>query len=184
MSFEGYENVCVVGFCGHLKAGKSLAAGFVADVLGFMRVSFAEGVKQIAMDQFGWDGVKDDRGRVLLQRIGTDCGRMYNSEIWVEKTAQKIEHEYLRKRNRLFVIDDVRFDNAANYIHSFKNSLPIKIEREWAKDELSQHASEKGVSEELIDVVVLNTGTKDKLGKKVIDIIENKFNKKELKESV
>lgn len=179
MKFEDYyENVCVVGFCGHLKAGKSLAAGFVVDVLGFTKVSFAEGVKQIAMEQFGWDGVKDDRGRVLLQRIGTDCGRMYNSEIWVGKTTEQIEHLYLRKVNRLFVIDDVRFDNEANFIHQFKNSLLIRIDREWAKDELSKHASEKGISPELVDAVVMNEGTKDDLGKKVIDVIEDKLNKK------
>ncbi len=177
MNFENYfEDAYVVGFCGPFRSGKSLAAGFVADIFGCTKVHFASGVKEIAKECFGWDGEKDEKGRRLLQRIGTDCGRMYNPNIWVEKTAKQIEYFYLREINRLFVIDDVRFDNEAIFVHLFKNSLVIKIDRELAKDELRQHASELGVNPALIDVIIVNDSSKNELGRKVIRCILEKFN--------
>jgi len=73
---------------------------------------FAEPVKEIAKTCFGWDGKKDERGRRLLQLIGTEVGRGYNPDIWVDKA-----------RNRLQRIVNEQMDCAAFYIEKDVETL-------------------------------------------------------------
>lgn len=45
---------------------------------------YADLLKYICKTFFGWDGVKDDKGRSILQRVGTDTIRKQNPDYWVE----------------------------------------------------------------------------------------------------
>lgn len=120
-------NVHVIGLAGRAGAGKSTAAGFIEEVARargwrVRRRAFAEPVKAIARREFGWNGAKDARGRRLLQVIGTEAGRAYDPEIWVRRAAAEVEREARREEFSaqqsgpiLFVFDDVRFDNEADF---------------------------------------------------------------------
>ena len=72
-------------------------------------VKFADGVKEIAREK-GWNGEKDNNGRVLLQFIGTEWGRQQiDKNIWVKKAENKFQNvDYV-------LIPDCRFENEANY---------------------------------------------------------------------
>lgn len=45
---------------------------------------YADLLKYICKTFFGWDGVKDDKGRSILQHVGTDTIRKQNPNYWVE----------------------------------------------------------------------------------------------------
>lgn len=77
--------ICISGKARH---GKDTFAGFLADALerrGQKVVIFhyADLLKFIAKQYFGWDGVKDEAGRTLLQKIGTDIVRERDPDFWV-----------------------------------------------------------------------------------------------------
>lgn len=96
-----------IGFTGLAGSGKTYAATWFRLRTGKGSVwSFAAEIKAIAKSM-GWDGVKDDRGRKLLQDVGM-AGRAYDPWTWVSKmpTDQPI------------IIDDVRFLNEAEAIRA------------------------------------------------------------------
>jgi hypothetical protein len=76
-----------IGLSGAAGAGKDTAADAILAQGPFYVDHFAADLKRIARDYFGWDGKKDERGRKLLQLLGTEVGRAWYEGIWVEKYA-------------------------------------------------------------------------------------------------
>lgn len=114
------------------------------------RYAFADKVKEIAEKEFGWDGKKDDKGRRLLQRIGTEVGRDYNKDIWVDYFSDFMNDNTNEDRElpTLFIIDDWRFKNEAENINfDYEGSTyTIRVRRDIERDEDQlNHASEKGL---------------------------------------
>lgn len=94
-----------IGFTGLAGSGKTYAATWFRFRTGKGSIwSFAGKIKTIAKSM-GWDGVKDDRGRKLLQQIGS-AGRAYDPWTWVQKMPI----------DQPIIIDDVRFTNEAEAI--------------------------------------------------------------------
>jgi hypothetical protein len=110
---------------------------------------FADDLKRIAREEFGWDGEKDDRGRKLLQVLGTECGRAYNPSIWVDKLLHRIKS--LPATKNLVLIDDLRFDNEAEMVRDNGGKVVNLTNRSYDLMENAAHSSEAGVSPELID---------------------------------
>jgi hypothetical protein len=101
----------VIGICGYARVGKTTTAEAICEQTegDALILPFASSVKYIARNFFNWDGQKDDRGRKLLQVLGTDAGRMYDQNLWV----QRWEEELIRVAPyfSLVIADDVRFQN-------------------------------------------------------------------------
>lgn len=103
--------ICISG---HAQNGKDTSACIFKSELesrGFRTiiVHYADLLKFICKAFFGWDGKKDERGRSLLQRIGTECVRKKNPDYWVEFVTKIVsmfpgDWEYI-------IIPDVRFPN-------------------------------------------------------------------------
>lgn len=114
-------NACVFLISGKAGAGKTALANALAKSMdchmGSIGVlSFASKIKEIARNDFGWDGVKDERGRALLQHLGA-VGREYNEDIWVLHTINSIKS----LTNGLYgytIIDDWRFGNESKCLTS------------------------------------------------------------------
>ena len=79
----------------------------------------AREIKRIANEHFGWDGEKDEKGRRLLQVLGTEAGRMYNENIWVHKAIDWF-NQNCDLANRIsirpatytvMIADDIRYPN-------------------------------------------------------------------------
>lgn len=102
-----------------------------------IRFAFADEVKRIATDDFGWDGKKDNKGRRLLQVLGTEAGREYNKNIWVDR-GLKILKDMESKGVDLVVCTDVRFKNEMDLLKkNFKDVTVCKIERRDPEPTLS-----------------------------------------------
>jgi hypothetical protein len=90
--------------------------------------------------------------RYALQTLGTEWGRkLIGNDIWVAAAHRAIQ-EKLRRHGMLVVLDDVRFDNEANVIHDL-GGMVVRIKRP-GYEYSTVHASERGVSPELVDETI------------------------------
>ena len=138
----------ILGFCGPAGSGKSTAAKCAACYLDdSVLLSFARPLKEIAKS-IGWNGVKDERGRRLLQLLGTDvCRNCIDTNYWINKMRQQLDD----CSASFALIDDVRFDNETYVIHDYDG---VVIEVRLAGVDYSNHASEQRVNEKYIDYVI------------------------------
>lgn len=78
-----------INLSGKAQNGKDTAAAMIKDKLQAkgktaIIVHYADLLKYICKTFFGWNGEKDECGRSLLQRVGTDCVRKKNPDFWVD----------------------------------------------------------------------------------------------------
>jgi len=109
----------IIGLIGKAQAGKDTVGAYLVEHYGYKRIALADKVKEIAIEQFGWDGQKDEKGRRLLQLIGTEVGRGYNLDIWVRHLDTKLGWSTTKD----VVVTDVRFHNEANYVKTHGGML-------------------------------------------------------------
>lgn len=168
----------IVGFYGKAGSGKTTAASTLYDLVyktdtPFSQagmLAFADPIKRIAVDCFGWDGEKDDKGRRLLQIIGTEAGRHYNENIWIDKAMAHIEDSEENGYD-LFVIHDVRFENEALAILG-RGGVIVEITGRAADlGSNTGHASERGLPKQYIAHMLDNSGTLDELKDKLRDLL-------------
>lgn len=104
----------VVLIAGKAMNGKDTMANYLKENLndkGFsvLIIHFADYLKFICSRYFGWSGNKDDEGRELLQKVGTDIVRTKHPTFWLDNVIEFIkvfgsEYDYI-------LIPDVRFRN-------------------------------------------------------------------------
>ena len=107
-------------------------------------LAFADPLKMVAKNLYGWDGNKGQNGRELLQRLGTDIIQKNNQFCWVNCIANIIKG--LSSEYDLFIVSDLRFFHEIDHL---KDSLPeadivtIRVEGKTSlHDEQAQHISE------------------------------------------
>lgn len=171
------ERYKVIGICGPMTAGKSELARRLFGGLQFYNkdtliqiTPLAEPIKEIARKYFGWDGQKDERGRKLLQMIGT-IGREYNPNCWINLLDAKIiEHikNNISFNQAIFIIDDVRFSNEAEWIHNEFDGVVVELINRGKYS--TEHESEYGLGANLIDLQINNGGTIKELINKANDM--------------
>lgn len=101
----------IIGVCGLYQAGKDTTADYLVKEYGFTKVSWADQLKWICSKYLGWDGQKDDKGRKLLQQVGTEIARdKIRKDYWIfmAKMNMKLLQEF-GKTN--IVIPDCRYEN-------------------------------------------------------------------------
>ena len=79
--------------------------------------SFATEVKGVAYSM-GWDGNKFDRGRKLLQDIGT-IGRSYDPDLWAKKEYSRFEREPISPD--IIIFNDWRYPGELEFFKSRKD---------------------------------------------------------------
>lgn len=147
----------LVGITGKMGTGKSSAAE-VFETYGYARKSFATPLKHLARTYFGWDEKKDERGRKLLQILGTEAGRGYDKDVWVKHMEKSIEASMKVMQNNNqdceIVIDDIRFDNEAQLIRDLGGIVIHLASEGYSMGELSNHDSEKGITFDYKDILL------------------------------
>lgn len=152
----------IIGLSGLAGSGKTEAASML-ESKGYTRLSFATPLKRMLEVLVPPGTDKNDRPPLLqgktyreaLQTLGTDWGRcMISKEIWCG-AAMHFADELL-KDGQSVVFDDVRFDNEAKAIIE-RGGQVIEIIRPGVTG--MAHASEAGLSRELVNAVVHNDST-------------------------
>ena len=127
----------LIGFSGKKGSGKSYFANYLVNNKLFIKLSFASPLKEITKILFNLsdEDVKDPikkelinpkfnaSPRELMQWLGTDIMREefnkkfnYSGSIWIDSVKDKVKT--LLDNNKDVVIDDVRFQNEVDMIHS------------------------------------------------------------------
>lgn len=127
-------------------------------------IHFADFLKFAAKQWYGWNGQKDEKGRSLLQYLGTDVVRKNNEGCWVNMVREFLLG--LGNTVDYAIIPDARFPNE---IDSFRdrsdiNSVTtINVIRDNFDNGLTaaqkQHLSETALQDYVFDFTVHNTGT-------------------------
>jgi len=130
----GKEYQVVIAFSGKSKAGKTTAANYLQVNFGFIKVSFADKLKELSQQFYPFTTVEvygelkdkqyknfDWTPRDFLIRLG-HFARYHDKDFFVKSLMDKID----RRSN--YVIDDLRFNNEANALKEINATL-IRIER-------------------------------------------------------
>lgn len=139
---------------------------------------YADLLKYICKTFFKWDGNKDEKGRTILQYVGTDIIRHQCEDYWV-----KFMMEFLfmfRKEWDYVLIPDTRFPNEIEYVNSSwigkENVYTIRINRpnfnSGATEEQLKHPSECALDEYKFDHYITNEGTIEELEIKLKELVE------------
>lgn len=156
--------ILVSGLAG---TGKTTSAKYIKVQLDNAEIfPFAFGVKTAAAESFGWDGVKDQRGRRLLQGVG-GIGREYDENIWVSQVFDRaIESGY-----NYIICDDWRFPNELKYLKGIEDILVVTIRIDAPNREILKNTPEYfDISEtslpkvgDIYDHTIDNTGSFESL---------------------
>lgn len=127
----------IIGLCGFKGSGKSTAADFLCE-MGYEKRALAAPLKEACQTIFHlsdeqlytsegkekFDPRWSKTPRKIFQLFGTEVGRTFSSDVWIESLQQYIEKDGHNK----WVIDDVRFPNEAEAIRKM-GGVVIGIDR-------------------------------------------------------
>ena len=183
-----------VGLCGLAGAGKDTAADQLVEHHGFVRIAFAEALKNAAyaldplvstdspghqthhtcrlatlVDLLGWDNAKRlPDVRRTLQRMGTEVGReQFGADFWVERAMTRaIGFDRV-------VFTDLRFGNEAEAVRALGGSV-VFIERPGLQklSGITAHVSEDFTFN--VDATITNNYTPETLGQALWGYLEER----------
>lgn len=155
--------ICISGKAQH---GKDFTANVLKEQLQNQGKTvcithYADLLKHICANFFDWDGQKDEKGRQLLQYVGTDIVRAKQPNFWVDYMVDVLklfnnEWDYV-------IIPDCRFPNE---IDSLKNAgfdvMSVRVNRPDYDNGLTEkalnHPSETSLDDYTFDKYMINSG--------------------------
>lgn len=149
----------IIGLSGKKRSGKNsvyfmLKLLLDEDETGMLRkVSMADKLKEIAR-YVGWNGLKDDKGRRLLQLLGTEVLRGCIDDAYHVKYVEKAVREvnsmpkcvHTLQDAKIVVIPDIRFPNEVEMVHRLGGEVwRVRRPNFEAAASKDQHKSEKAL---------------------------------------
>lgn len=127
--------ILISGKAGH---GKTTFANFLEEELsqkgeGVLRIAFGDLLKDVCRRYFDWDGEKDEKGRALLQYVGTELVRARDEDFWTDYVLRFCSV----MRPDVVIIDDWRFvEEIERTLRFFDDITTIRVERyeKWVGD--------------------------------------------------
>ena len=110
-----------------MQSGKSTVAAALAEKYGFIHLSFATPLKEDVVGMgFDREDVYNRKPlpiRELLQKYG-QARRYQDGSYWLKRLEHSV---HMRKPTSIFIIDDVRFENEAQWVE--EQGVLIRLER-------------------------------------------------------
>ena len=167
----------VIALTGLMNSGKSTVADYLVAHRDFVRLKFAQGLKEmmraLGLSDEEIEGVRKElpcdklngrTSRYAMQTLGTEWGRPpMGQDFWVNLLVQKAQRLDFGTH---IVIDDCRFPNEAVAVQRDLQGQVWRLVRGLSPVGIG-HASEKEQMYVNADVVVHNNGTLDNLLEKV-----------------
>lgn len=160
-------------------AGQMLYDELTADNYTVLVTHYADLLKYICRTFFGWDGVKDDFGRSLLQHVGTEVIRSKEPDFWVRFVMDMLR--FFKNEWDYVIIPDCRFPNEVEVPKEYDigDVVSLKIERTGYDNRLTQeqknHSSETALDNYKTDYCIDNCGTPCELREKVKLFVKEKL---------
>lgn len=170
----------VILISGKAQNGKDTVADFlhkalVNDGKRVLVTHYADLLKYICTNYFGWDGNKDAKGRQMLQYVGTDVIRKQNPTLWVDFVSMLLK--YFHENWEYVIIPDCRFPNeVTTMVENGFDTVHLRVVRNNFKspltEEQQQHPSEIALDNVKPDYFIYNDGTLGELEKNIIKWIK------------
>lgn len=167
----------VILISGKARHGKDTTAGFLrsaleADGNSVLVAHYSDLVKYVCKTFFGWNGEKDEAGRTLLQKVGTDAIRVKRPDYWVSFISDIME--FFPGEWDYVLIPDCRFPNEVDYIKNAGfDAVHLRIVREGFVSPLTPeqqaHPSETALDDVQADYYITNNGSLKDLQSSVIE---------------
>lgn len=172
--------ICVSGKARH---GKDTVADFLHTELveqghKVLLIHYADLLKFICKTYFLWDGKKDDAGRTLLQRVGTDVVRAQEPDFWVNSILKVLS--FFPNEWDYVIIPDCRFPNELQAVQKEYPAYHVRVTRgaDYQSPltiEQQQHPSETALDTFYYDVLIENSGSLDDLHAKVSKLVKDGY---------
>lgn len=171
---------------GKARSGKGEVAKRLCEKYGYVEVGFADYLKELTVEVFGWDSNeiwvnRTPESRKFMQLLG-EIGRMIDPDFWIKKLEERLKGKY---KDRNVVISDLRYENEAVWGRHNSGQLWLVLRLgaenliEANPDHVSEHDLEKWTD---WDTISINNGTIEELYKQVDDIVDYEATIKEKKE--
>jgi len=165
----------VILISGKAESGKDSVAELLKEKLPgrSLIIHNADYLKYVARQYLGWDGQKNEKGRAVLQFLGTDRVRIGLNKplFWIEKTCDVIE--ILLDEYDYFLVADCRFVNECHLPAArFPNkTITLKVERLNHQNRLTEeqrrHPSETSLDNYHFDYIIQSESGLDNLSVEV-----------------
>jgi tRNA uridine 5-carbamoylmethylation protein Kti12 len=152
-----------IGIHGAMGVGKTTFANYLVRLLPVKSIilPFASPLKQAAKS-LGWNGEKDTKGRLLLQRLGTDVVReCIDHDHWVKCWQKQLQE----LKDSVVIADDLRFQNEFTAVKMTPGFCIKIIGPSRIKFFDDTHASEQPIDDGHFDMLVSNSGKPEDLQK-------------------
>ena len=176
----------VVTISASAQHGKDTFASFLKNELEAkgkktLIIHYADVLKFVAKQWYGWDGQKDDKGRTLLQYLGTDLFRKNRPDCWVTIVKELILG--MGDTIDMVLIPDCRFPNEIVTLQcpELNKVYSVKVFRPDFDNGLSEaqknHVSETALNNWKFDYTVINSGSLEDFRGKAEELAEVLINK-------
>jgi hypothetical protein len=160
------NNLKVCCISAKARHGKDTAAEIMAEYLekqGYkvLIVHFADLLKFICTKFFGWDGAKDEKGRTLLQYVGTDRIGAKNPDFWAKFIVEVLK--IFEEEWDFVLIPDCRYPIEYTTVEKAFNTVLLRVERpefdNGLTTEQKKHPSETAMDNYCYDALLYNDGS-------------------------
>lgn len=172
----------VVLISGHAQNGKDTVASMIEHELSLngkrvLVIHYGDLVKYVCKTLFGWNGMKDQAGRTLLQYVGTDVVRTQKPNYWVGFVEDMLT--MFGENWDYVLIPDTRFPNEVDVMKQQFNTIHLRVVRDNFESPLTKeqqmHPSEVALDNVTPDILIHNDGSLRELKKKINHIITEEF---------
>lgn len=149
---------------GKAQSGKDTLANLMKGCLENMDkkvliIHYADYLKYICKQFYGWNGVKDEKGRSLLQNFGNTV-REKNANFWVDTLINFVD--IVKDDFDFIIVPDVRYLNELEnekIVNNF-DSITVRVERpnfdNGLTEEQKNHISETCLDDHHFEFTVMN----------------------------
>lgn len=154
----------IIAISGKAGAGKDTTAGFLKEYLEtqtdkrVLVTHYGDLVKYVCKTFFNWDGNKDEYGRSLLQKVGTDKVRAVKPEFWTDFVIDILKA--FPDEWDVVIIPDVRFPNELERLREVGDVTHLRIVSDInhanLTEEQKRHPSETALDNVMPDFYLSN----------------------------
>lgn len=160
----------VILISGSARFGKDSTAFMMKELLEKQKkkvliIHYADNLKLFAKNYFGWSGQKDQKGRELLQWLGTDVIRKNYEDTWVDMVVALLKG--IKTLYDYIIIPDVRFPNEIDRMRDNFDCITVRVIRpnfdNGLTEEQRKHPSETALDNYPMEYELINDGDLKKL---------------------
>ena len=170
----------VILFSGKATSGKDSSANILKELMEHdgkkvLIAHYADLLKYLCKAFFGWNGIKDETGRKILQKTGTDTIRKLNPDYWVDFISEFLK--MFQDEWDCCLIPDARFPNEIQrMICDGWDVMTVRVTRtdinSGLTEEQQSHISETALDNYQFDYYIDSKSGLDNLRKEVKKMYE------------